>query len=504
MTADDGPRRRPQGEGDSIGRNAAFALATQIGTGIFTAALTIFLVRQLGPSGYGTFALALAISGTLLIPSDLGISQATARFVAERVGEPSHVGGVTAMALRLRLLTAGAIALALAALAGPIADAYGASDLEWPLRVVAIAFFGQSVMRLIGIVFVALRRASRDFAVVLSESAVELTSSVALVLLGAGVTGAALGRAVGYAFGAVLSVLLIARLLGRSPFRRARRNPVAWRPFIRYAGAMLVVSGALAIFAQIDVLLIGGIIGSSAAGLFAAPLRLITVFEYVGLAVAAGVAPRLARRPGVPPDAAALAQGLRYVIVFQTALMAVAIVWAGPIVELTLGSEFEESSEVLRALVPFIFLRGLSPVLSSPLNYAGEGSRRIPAAVATLSLNVVLDVILIPEIGILGGAIGTDVSFALYIAAHVWLCNRLFGLRVGPLFISFARSLAAGAALAFVLLAVGTHDLGASDWVAGLFGGGLVFTVALLATRETTTGEIALFVRRAGAVVRGA
>ena len=45
--------------GEGVGRNTGFALATQLTTSLFTAALTVFLVRALGPHGYGVFALAL-------------------------------------------------------------------------------------------------------------------------------------------------------------------------------------------------------------------------------------------------------------------------------------------------------------------------------------------------------------------------------------------------------------------------------------------------------------
>ena len=71
---------------DTITRNTAFALASQIATASFTAILTIFLVRVLGPEDYGVFALALSVASLVFLPADFGISQSTARFVAEHRG----------------------------------------------------------------------------------------------------------------------------------------------------------------------------------------------------------------------------------------------------------------------------------------------------------------------------------------------------------------------------------------------------------------------------------
>src|SRR5437764_1412846 len=72
---------------DSIARNAFFSLAAQIVTSVATAALTIYLVRALGPKSFGTFAIAIGISTLLLLPADFGISNSAARFIAEHRGQ---------------------------------------------------------------------------------------------------------------------------------------------------------------------------------------------------------------------------------------------------------------------------------------------------------------------------------------------------------------------------------------------------------------------------------
>src|SRR4051794_16234643 len=434
--------------GDTISRNALFGLATQMSTASFTAVLTLYLVRALSPAEYGTLALAVGITGLLLKPSDIGTTQAAARYVAERHGDIAGVRGVLGMALPMKLLTASSIAVALFVLAGPISNLYNAPDLAWPLRGAAIALFGQAVMRFTQSVFVALRRTSSAFWVVLSESAMEFTATVSLVVLGGGVTGAAFGRAVGYVFGALLGVLLLARLLGRSPIFGAGPSPVPRREFIRYAGAMLIVQGAGAVFAQIDVLLLGAFLTTSAVAFFSAPLRLVAFVAYPGMALSQGVAPRLARHRDDAPRLGALKLGLRYLVILQAGVLAVLVVWADPIVHLALGSKFSTSADVLRALAPLVFLSGINPMLVSPLNFAGEGRRRIPITIAALLVNAVLDSILIPAIGILGAAVGSDIAYALYAGSNLWVSHQVLGLPLRPLAMTGLRSLVAAGALA--------------------------------------------------------
>ena len=77
-----------------------FGLATQMSTALFTAVLTLYLVRALSPAEYGTLALAIGITGLLLKPSDIGTTQATARYVAERHGDAVGVRGCSAWRFR--------------------------------------------------------------------------------------------------------------------------------------------------------------------------------------------------------------------------------------------------------------------------------------------------------------------------------------------------------------------------------------------------------------------
>ncbi len=479
--------------GDTVRRNAGFALAAQLGTAVFTAALTVYLVRALGPEEFGLFSLALSVVAVLLIPSDLGVSHSAGRFLAERFGDRAAAIAILGMTLRLRIISATLIASALFALAGPIANAYGTPELEWPLRGVAIALFGQSVMHFTRMVFVALRRTASGFTLVISESSVEFTATVALVALSGGATAAAFGRGIGYLFGAVLGVALLARLIGASPLRRTGRSPVARREFMSYAGVMLIVNGIFAVFSQVDVLLIGALLGPSAVGLFSAPVRLLMFVQYPAIALAQAVAPRMAQLGDERPPVEPLERAIRYITLFQMALAAFIAVWAEPIVQLMLGAEFEESTDVLRAMSLFVVMRGLSPVLALALNYVGEARRRIPFGIAAVAINIVLDLVLIPEIGIVGGAVGATVGFAVYMAAHVWLARRLLGLRLAPLGRTFLRTLIAAGAMAGVLVAVGGTDPGAVSWI-----------IAPVAAAATYLGALRLLGEVSGAELRGA
>jgi O-antigen/teichoic acid export membrane protein len=487
----------------SITHNTLFSLAEQLVSSAVTAGLLIFLARQLGAHEFGVLALALSVVGLLLLPSDFGVSQSASRFAAEHRDEPERIGEVVASALRLKLYLGAAVTIALILAAGLIADAFGEPDIAWPLRALAVMLFGQNLMGLYGGVLVALGRSADAFRITLLKSFVEAIATVAFVLVVSGAAEAALGRMAGFVAGGLFAVAVGAYVLGRQAIGIGGGRRRDTRRLATYGGAIFIIDGAFALFQQIDTLLIGAMLSASAAGLFQAPIRLITFLRYPALAIANGVAPRLASRTG-EPTVEPFRRGLRYAIVFQALLVAPCVVWAEPIVDLLLGSEYAESAEVLRALAPFVFLSGLGTLLSIGVNYLGEARRRLPIAIGAVAVNFAIDIVLIPDIGIVGAAIGTDIAFTIYVAGHLWVCRRMIDLPLRSLALSVGRALLATAAMAGLLFALGTGDDVAIPVIAvGLIGGSVLYAAVIVLTREIPLDEVRRVASRIGGTVRG-
>jgi O-antigen/teichoic acid export membrane protein len=128
--------------------------------------------------------------------------------------------------------------------------------------------------------------------------------------------------------------------------------------------------------------------------------------------------------------------------------------------------------------------------VSLSANYLGEARRRVPVAVAAVVLKLVLAVALIPPWGVVGAAVGSDVAFALYVLAHFEICRRALRLELRPLLATAARAAVAAGALAGPLLAAGTADLSAGEWVLGAAGALAAYGLVLAALGEVTRGEL--------------
>ena len=487
-------------EPDSIAKNTAASLASQVTTASLTALLTVFLVRALGAKEYGLFALTMGIGATTLAFADVGISFSTARFVAEHRGRDTELRALVADALKLKIVVTGLVCALLAALSSVIASVYRDPDLVWPLRIMALATFGQSTYLMVLGVSTARGRTIVNVRLVAAESLLEVSASVALVLAGAGAVGAVLGRAIGYVLGATIAALVVLRLSGDGSTRFMsvpRRETI--RRISGYARAMFAIDVSYTITASLSVLILGAYAGSAASGIYQAPAKLITLIAYVGLSVSNGVGPRLARSPGREPDVAPLQNALRGMIDFQCLLLAPVIVWAKPITHLLLGPGYARSADVLVALAPYVFFSGLAPLVTISVNYMGEARRRVPISLTTLCVAAAAGFLLIPRHGVIGAAIATDIAFGFYTLAHIWLCRGLLRVRMDILVWSLVCGLTAAVAMGIVLASVGTEHLTFGEWVIGAVGGVGAFVSMLIFTREIRGVHIA----RAAAIVGG-
>ena len=472
---------------EGIGRNAVFALLVQVTTGIFTTVVTLYLVRALGAGGLGLFALALSVGRLAMLAADAGIPLSLARFLAETIGDRRSAAELVADALRLKLVTAAAVAAGLFAAAGPIAAAYGEPALVWPLRGIALSLFAESLLALYMAALIALGRNAVNLRITFVESMVEAASIITLVALGAGAAGAAFGRAIGYAVGAFVATRIVFGLFGRALV--VARSGGRTRDIAAYAAPLALTSGVYTLYSQVDVMIVGAFLGTTGVGVFAAPMQLTIPLAYVGQALANSVAPRQAAS-AEGPNVRAFETSVRWLIIVQAALLAPIIVWPEEIVRVLFGPEYAESADVLRALAPLIFLRGLGPLISTTVNYLGRARQRIPIAVAALAVMVAIDVALLPRIGVVAAAIGASVAYCLYVPAHFAICWRELDFQLRPLALTCLRAFVAAGAMAGVLLAVGTGPLSVGSLVAGALAGTVAFLGALLLTREISRSEI--------------
>lgn len=372
--------------------------------------LSLIATRALGPSGRGQYALALNLATVVWVVSHLSVEQSVARMLARgdaTAVELCHLSSAFSLVL-------GAIGMAITLAIGlPARGALlgDASPATVALAAATIPFtlIGQMATALLLRMGGALRTygwiiaigAAVQFALVLGlETGIGLTPALAMT-----------AAAVTIALVAIALALALARRVGL----RALTPMTEWRLVRSALGIGLRLqpaSIALWLNLKIDLLLVGLLVTARQAGLYSLSANLAEIV-FIAISTVALAALEAQTRADTK---AALAYTLDFIgqsLAIAVALALSAALIAYPFVVLVYGSVWAGS------VVPFVIL------MPAVLALAIEGpSREMLIRVASplvisvasgagLALNVGLNLVLIPAIGIAGASIASVASYWL-------------------------------------------------------------------------------------------
>ena len=417
-----------------IASNGSWWLGERVGLLTLSLATNVFVVRSLGPVGFGELSYVLAIVALLAPLAQFGLSSVVARALLER---PDDELAVLRAALVLRIAGCAA-ALAL----GGLWMVFGESKAgdRWVVLVLLTARFA-TAFQIVEFWFQVRSRAS---ALVPWRTSAAIVSALLKIFVAAA-TGSAIAVAcvfaVEYVLQAVASMVALRRTGGFSlgPTMHPSAEWVTW-----LAGRvpwLLASAIAEAIYFRIDIVLLERMRGSEEVGIYAAAAGMSEVWYMVPVALVAAVFPELWARRG---NAVEYHRGLQVTLDGLVALaiaLAVFIQFFGlPIVELLFGREFLAAVPVLQIHIwagAFVFMRAL-------LNRWMTAEDLLRFALATqvvgLIANVALNLLLIPSFGAVGAAVATVISYgaaswlSLFISSRTrqiaWMMTRALLLPV--------------------------------------------------------------------------
>jgi len=401
-------------------------------------ATTAALARLLTPAEFGIVAFATVAVNWLGVLKDLGLGGAVIqrRDDTEEAAQTAYVLNLGVSAL----LTAGT------ALAAPAVAAFFREPLVVPiLRVLSFTFLIQAL----GAIHVVLLRRNLDFRRKLvpdvGQAMAKGIASIAFALAGFGVWSLVWGQLIG---ALACSVLAWTVIPWRPRFHLHRRLV---GPLMRFGGPLLVNDIETAIWANLDYVIVGRLLGDAALGVYTLAYRLpemlvLSVWRVLGNAIFPFFSsiqqfPDLLRKGFLAT--------IRYSQIVVVPLCVGLFITAGPAVDVLFGPQWGEAAPVLRLLAVFALVGSIGVNIGDVYKAIGR-----PDILAKLSL---LDLALLTPAMILGarhGLIGVaaahavvaafDTTIRLTVARHfIHVTFRDIGRQLLP-------SLKAGAVLALV------------------------------------------------------
>lgn len=429
---------------EAVAKNTLYLTAASVGQKALAFVYFLLLARVMKPEGTGAYFLALALTGLFSVVTDFGVTSVLIRDVAK---DPSQAIRMLRQGMGLKIPLC-AIAVICVIIASWVFG-YDANVRALALLACLVMIADAFTLLFYGIL--------RGFHLLKYESVGIFIGQLITLCLG----GAVL------LFFPSLSILVLVLLCGSvfnmifSATRVAKR--VGWRAFVPQfdAGAkrlfFTAVPFALAgiftkIYSSADAMLLGFFSGTAAVGVYSIAYKFTYAFQFLPLAFVAALYPGMSAAAGNSADRsdadhARITELLNEGFWYLSLLVAPIVfgLWAiAPDAVLLAGLEYNEAVPVLKVLIFALIPLFWDFPIGSLLNAVGMQKIKTAIVFATMILNIVMNIVLIPVFGSMGAAVSALASFSFLFLAGFWQVRKAipgyayrdFFFRVFPIMLS--------------------------------------------------------------------
>lgn len=432
-----------------LARGSAFNLAGSMVAAVLNLALPVIITRGLAKEDAGIFFQATVLFTILInvgtIGADTGVLRSLPRAIAlERVDRiPRYLRtGVSLPVLFTLAMSALGIALA-----GPIAQWATNSDGD-PARQFEVALWILLPLLPVAVGYIILVAASRGLGSVRPLVMVEKLGRGSVQV--AAVWGASLASSLSLILVAwvlpYVAALIVIALWVRSMYLRLRaKHPRSddvtvdegklRKDFWSFAAPRALSRVFSVALQRFDIILVGAILGPAQAAIYAAATRFLILGLMFVQAIQQVMAPNISQLLATHDDDRAN-QLYRTTTTWLTLVswpIYLLAAWYAPMLLDVFGEGYDSGSTTVEILCLFMLIATVCGPVDSVLLMGGRSVLSLINTGLALLVSVVLDVILVPRLGIEGAAMGWSVGILVNNLLPLWQVNRTMGMHpFGP------------------------------------------------------------------------
>ena len=412
-------------------KNSSFVLAGNILGRVFIFLSAFLLARYLGRAGYGVFSFAMSFLVFFAIIEDLWLKPILVRDVAR---DEERAGSLLGNAVILRLV----ISFIAACLIGMIL---------WGIR----CSLDTAVLVYLTLINFILFSFTNSYEVVFRVKLamvyyVTINFIVDIILVLSILCGIFLKSGLSFFVTSIITANLIRLLLLRyfsNRFIKLSFVPVftTCKNILKASWLLLPVAAFVAINQRADQIILFKIKGAGSVGSYMAAVRLAECFTMIPLALSVSALPLMSRYFHASKEVFTTIYQLsyKYLVIIITFIAVFFTIFSKPIIHLFYGGQFLTSSCVLAVLIwveVFIFIGVVNYMIIVSINQLWVA---VVCTGIAATLNIALNLILIPKYDFLGSGVASLISYAVSAlmvcfipSVRVYFVN-IFGFMIKPL-----------------------------------------------------------------------
>ena len=377
------------------------------------------LAKTLGAEEYGIWSQILVTISLLAPPCTLGLGYAIVRFLAPEKDKEKVSKGISSILATTSLIALAASGL-IFVLSEPLAIAvFGGVNAAFYIRISALLIFLTTVDHIIIGYFFGFRQIKKYSAFVVSGTIGEMALIAYLVLSGFGLFGAIISLLIVRAVTSVIGFLWI-----KSDINISKPSFSVIKPYLPFTLPLILTVLSYWLINLGDRYVIGYFMGASAVGIYSAGYNLGAVLLFFYALLAGILLPAIVKsyeNNKIQEVKTYLKYSLKFLLMFLVPSFFGLSILSKSLLMTLATLEFANAYMVVSIVALATLLYCCSFINASVLALFKETKKVGIIFGASALINVVLNIVLVPRIGILGAAIATLVTFTI----HLFVVSKL-------------------------------------------------------------------------------
>jgi len=395
------------------------------------AILTVVLANALSTDEYGLLFLSFSIFGVVELFSRFGIDRSTARYITKyKEKKTSQIPHILKFGFLLNIFSITLSCIVLLVFHLAIADLLSEPRLSTFLLFGILFILFKTLAKFTRSSFQGFEDIRAAALVRVIDRVVRLSVVILLVILGYGALGALFGYIFASALAAITGLIYVHKKYYFTPEIAAL--PDLREKIAKYTLPLTATSSANIIDKRVDTILVGFFLNPTAVAFYTLGKQVVSFIEAPMSALGFTLSPTFEaeKAKGNSKTAAriyeqALISGLQFYVPAAAGLALI----AEPMVRLIFGVEYSGAVPVIQIMGVYAIALSVAILTSNSLDFLGRARERAILKITTSILNAILNILLIPSIGVVGAALATVLTFGLFAAGTVYVMSLEFDLR---------------------------------------------------------------------------
>ena len=476
--------------GARLVRNSAINGIAITGGMVVTILLTPYMLDRLGSVSFGIWALAITLTATAgyLSLTDLGLQQASVRFMADarRGRDPAQLTGIFSTTVAIFLVVSVVVAGLMVALAPAIASIFSVQGAVRHAAIVTFAIVGaQIVFDLPGLAYRAVLESAQRYGAIRVIELVRAILFAGLVVgvlsIGRGVVAIASCSAASAAAALSAYVVVVRTSEAAARLRPSSIQRHVLRELLGFSRSLFLLRILSVSYRQMDKLIVGAILSVSAVATYEVANRVqAAMFLLLGIGGSALLPAATLSRVDKPRMRDLFLRATSYSVALFLPVSIAVLVYARLVVVGWVGAQQAGATGAVRLFALWVALGTFDAAGTTMLVAVGRLRPVVALSVVWVASNLVLSLILVHVWGITGVVAATVITYAPLLVAYTTLCLDEFRISLGD----WARRVLIpnlpGPAVQVVLSLATLHEVERLPPLAGAaLGGGIGTAVSL-------------------------